>query len=481
MKLNEQLEQRVEERTRALEAVNEKLRKEIARREQVEEDLRRQKEVLQIIFDHIPVMIGFVDQNRQLELVNRAWEHTLGWSLEEIKSQNIDIGAEVFPDPRNHRRVLDFMANSNAEWADLKIRVKDGRFIDTTWAFVGLSDGATITIGQDISQRKRAEQELRQQKELLQTIFDHIPLMVSFVDREKRVQLVNREWERTLGSSLDEVQGKAVDMVVAGHAPDPEYSEQVLNFVHNSTAEWADFKMKVRDGRVIDTSWAVLHLSDGTGIGIGQDISERKRVEQELRKQKEILETIFDHIPLMINFVDRNDRLQLVNREWERTLGWSAEEIQRQNIDILAENYPDPEYRKQVRDFIAGSNAEWADFKTTVRGGRMIDTSWAMLHLSDGTGIGIGQDITKRKRAEEALRESEERFRQLAENINDLFWIKTPDFKRVLYLSPLYESMSGRSREERYRDEDDRAFLASIDLEDREKMAEIMRPGTGRV
>ncbi|HTB18533.1 MAG TPA: hypothetical protein VK708_10460, partial [Bryobacteraceae bacterium] len=47
-----------------------------------------------------------------------------------------------------------------------------------------------------------------------------------------------------------------------------------------------------------------------------------QRVEEDLRRQKEILQTIFDHIPLMINFVDANDQLKLVNREWERTLGW---------------------------------------------------------------------------------------------------------------------------------------------------------------
>ena len=67
---NEQLEQRVEERTKAMEAANEELRGEIARRERVEEDLRRQKEILQTIFDHIPLMVGFVDQNGQAQVVN---------------------------------------------------------------------------------------------------------------------------------------------------------------------------------------------------------------------------------------------------------------------------------------------------------------------------------------------------------------------------------------------------------------------------
>jgi PAS domain S-box-containing protein len=216
---------------------------------------------------------------------------------------------------------------------------------------------------------------------------------------------------------------------------------------------------------------------EAANADLRREIARREAVEEDLRQQKEILETIFDHLPVMINFVDRNHRLKLVNREWERTLGWSLAEIERQNIDILVEGYPDPTYRESVRDFVTQSKAEWADFKTAVRDGRVIDTSWAMLRLSDGSGIGIGQDITKRKRVEEALRESEEWFRQLTDNIHDLFWIKTPDFKRVLYLSPIYESLSGHSREERYRDKDYQPFLNRIVPEDREKMAQIMRQG----
>ena len=307
-------------------------------------------------------------------------------------------------------------------------------------------EAANAELREEIARRQRTEEDLRQQKEILQTIFDHVPVILKFVDKEGRIQMLNREWERVLGRTLDEITNQGVDIYAEGY-PDPVERRRLLDFVANSNAEWADFKTAVRDGRVIDTSWAVVRLSDGASICIGQDISARKEAEQELRQQKEILQTIFDHIPVMVGFVDQKGAGQMVNRAWEQTLGWSLEELRSQKIDMLVGELPGPRVSGQkVRDFVANSNAEWADFKTTVRDGRVIDTSWAMLRLSDGTGIGIGQDITKRKRAEEALRESEERFRELAENIHDLFWIKTPDFKRVLYFSPAYESMSGRSR-----------------------------------
>ncbi len=341
----------------------------------------------------------------------------------------------------------------------------------------GALETANRELRAEIALRERAEEDLRRQKELLESIVDHVPIILKFADREGRVQMVNREWERVLGQAKEEILNHGIGLFTQGY-PDPAESERVLEFLRASDRQWTDFRTTLKDGRVIDTAWAAARLSDGATIYIGQDISQRKQAERELRKQKEILQTIFDHIPVMINFGDGNFKLQLVNREWERTLGWSFEEMLRDDVDILAENYPDPVYRAQVRDFVLHSRGEWADFKTRVRDGRVIDTSWLMVYLPDGTSIGIGQDITRRKRAEEALREAEERFRQLAENITDLFWIKTADTKRPIYLSPSYEKLIGRSAEARYQDPDYQQFLSMVHAEDREKVRESLDNGT---
>lgn len=132
-------------------------------------------------------------------------------------------------------------------------------------------------------------------------------------------------------------------------------------------------------------------------------------------RQAELLRAIFDNIPLMIAIHDSAGRLLMVNRECERTLGWTLQEARR--IDIVAELYPDPERQREVRDFILKAESRWADFKTRTRDGRVLDTSWMRVSLSDGTRIGFGQDVTERKRAEEALQRSNEELRALSERM----------------------------------------------------------------
>lgn len=113
-----------------------------------------------------------------------------------------------------------------------------------------------------------------------------------------------------------------------------------------------------------------------------------------LTEHKELLQTIFDHIPVMVTLYDANGRVRLVNRELERVSGWSHAELE--NIDLVAEYFPDPEYRQQVLEHMFAATGKWQDFKARIRDGSYLDTSWANIRLSNGMNIGIGQDISER-------------------------------------------------------------------------------------
>jgi PAS domain S-box-containing protein len=166
-----------------------------------------------------------------------------------------------------------------------------------------------------------------------------------------------------------------------------------------------EYRMIAADGRVVWLHDIVSVKSEPDGVlllrGIMLDITSRKQAEDDLRKQKEILQKIIDNLPVMVCFRDSNGRMKLVNRKWEKIFGWKLAEIQENNLDVLAEVYPDAAHRSLVRDFIAEASSEWLDFKSKTRDGQIIYTTWAVSRLSDGTSISIGQDVSEQMHAEE--------------------------------------------------------------------------------
>jgi PAS domain S-box-containing protein len=99
-----------------------------------------------------------------------------------------------------------------------------------------------------------------------------------------------------------------------------------------------------------------------------------------------------------------------------------------------------------------------------------------VVRLSDGTTIGIGEDITERKRTEEALHESEQRLRQLAEHVVDVLWMVDSKVQQTLYVNPAYERIWGRTCESLYRDA--RSFLDAIHPEDRQRFLDAFEART---
>ncbi len=129
---------------------------------------------------------------------------------------------------------------------------------------------------------------------------------------------------------------------------------------------------------------------------------ERKRIEDAWREQSELLQQIVDNIPVMLVSLDQEGRIKWGNREWTRTLGYSIAEATQRNI--LVELYPDPADQQRVRASIGAPTGVWTDFRTRTKQGAILDTSWANAPLGNGEWLGIGIDVTDRKRSEERYR-----------------------------------------------------------------------------
>lgn len=138
-----------------------------------------------------------------------------------------------------------------------------------------------IASGHDITERSRAEEASRQQREVLQKILDHIPLMVAFVGSRGEVSWANRHFADTLGWPIDDLAGH--DLLDALFPADGTRLA-ARNHMLESSQSWRDFPTQTRDGREIITAWASVILSDGTHIGIGRDVTDIRRAEDERKR-----------------------------------------------------------------------------------------------------------------------------------------------------------------------------------------------------
>ena len=321
-------------------------------------------------------------------------------------------------------------------------------------------------LGSEISARKLTEEVEKQNEDRVPLIINTIPAMAWTVQPDGTVDFVNQRWLDYTGLTLEE---QIEDPVRAIHPEDiPRVMEKWLADMAVGESYEDEMRLRRSDG---EFRWFLVRttpLRDKRGnvvkwFGLSIDIEDRKRAEHDFTRQKEILQTIFDNVPAMIGFVGPDGRIKLANREWERTLGWTLEEVLQQNLDVFAELYPDPKYREEVLNFVFKSNAEWADFRTRVRDGRVIDTIWANVHLSDGTTIGIGRDVTERKRAE---RES----RRLIDAIPHQIWSGPPD-GTIDYCNERWRSDTGLALE----DARDEGWLSIIHPDDRDRVINAWR------
>jgi PAS domain S-box-containing protein len=188
----------------------------------------------------------------------------------------------------------------------------------------------------------------------------------------------------------------------------------------------------------------------------GIDVTARHLAETALRNEKAHAESLFQTAQAIILVIDPSGKIASFNPYMEQLTGWTLEETKgRDWFDTFLPERSRDSVRELFSVAVSGASTRGNVDTIVTRDGRERLIEWYDKALTDERGevaglLCLGHDVTERTRALEALRRSEESFRLVTETISDVFWMSTPGLRKMVYVSPAYESLWGQSRESLY-------------------------------
>lgn len=377
-----------------------------------QEALVNSEKTYRLLFDNNPLPMWVYDQDTLAYLaVNEAAINKYGYSYDEFLSMGI---RDIRPSEDVPRLLLDVAQttaglNFAGEW---RHRRKDGTIFPvaiTSHALVYNGRSARLVIINDLTESKQAEAKAREKTEIVEKIFDNAPVMLAFIDQNGRIALANREYEKTYGWTLAEIQNHPD--IFAEFYPDPEERARVMNSIHRGDGIFKDFRVRTHSGQVLDVSFANVFLSDGTSIGIGRNITEQMRTQKALGESERRFRTAIEEAPFPIIIHAEDGEVLALSHIWTEITGYHPEEI-RTIADWTERAYGDR--REQVRAVIdqlyeLDRRVKEGEFKIRCKNGshRIWEFSSTPLGpLPDGRRmvISVAVDVTERNKAEAALK-----------------------------------------------------------------------------
>ena len=418
----------------------------ITERKQAEESLKRERNLFRVLIDNLPDAIYVKDTECRKTIANVADVRNMGKQSEaEVLGKTdydlypAEIAAGFYADDHYVIQSGKSVINKEEYFID-----KDGKkdwlltfklpMRDEQGKIIGL-----VGIGREITEQKHAMEELFNSQQMLRMVLDTIPQRVFWKDRDlffvgcnkplaldcgysDPAQLIGKTDYETASAKVADLYRADDRQVIETGQPKFDYEESQIR--PDGSLRWlrtSKVPLRDKDGRVIGV------------LGTYEDITEQKRAMEALNLLSHAVKSIGE----AISITDLKNNLLFVNEAFLRTYGYTEQEIIGKPISIVS---CDPIINDQVvlaETLKGGWQGELLNRK---KDGTVFSISLSTSVVNDEKGqpiglVGVATDITERKQAQEALRESDEKLRNIVENSTNLFYSRNIN-QVFTYLSP---------------------------------------------
>ena len=392
------------------------------------------------VLETIPTLIVRYDTQMRRTYVNPAWERATGIAAADVVGvREIDVGKQHFSIPDAFRAKI-LAALQTGETQFLEFRWQNARsstlVLDTVIVPERGDDGelvGVLTVGHDVGERVKVEQELRKSEASLRTLVQTIPDLVWLKDAEGTYLACNPAFERLFGASEGEIVGKTdfdfVDRNLAEAFRDHD-RVAIASGKPNTSEEWLTFADNAYRG-LFETIKTPMFDAAGNLVGvlgIARDITERKNAMESILK----LSQAMHQSPGSIVITDASGAIEFVNASFTETTGYSFVEVVGENARILKSGATRGEEYQRLWRTISSGGVWKGELHNRKKTGELFWERATIAPIRNSDSVithyfAVKEDISERKTLEEQLRHA-----QKMEAVGTLAGGVAHDFNNIL-------------------------------------------------
>ena len=427
----------------------------ITERKKTEEQLRESEERYRSLIEQASDAIMITDQKGNFIDINSSFCNMFGYTKNELLQLN--IRALIDPEQLQKEPMrFERLAGGEQIFSQRRMIHKNGIIIEVEANVKMLPDGRILAIARDITDRKKAEQAIRTSEETRRLIMNSALDAIVCMDTAGIITVWTPQAEKIFGWKEQEALGKSLAQTIIPLQYREKHKKGLQHYFETGKGPVINRLIEItalnKNGREFPVELSIIPIRQGGDqffCGFVRDITERKKAADQIIRERDLSDSVINSLPGVFYLQDTTGKYLRWNKIFEDVSGYTVQEIMAMHPLDFFEEEEKQKVSKKIEKVFSNGYAEIETVVITRHGKRIPYFFTGQLIQYEGKPclIGTGIDVTERKKAEDALKESEKKYRSLIEQAADAIFL-ADEKTNFIDVNPSACKLLGYSREE---------------------------------